>query len=112
METDYHIDMNDARSYVIPIANVIGRRIDRICVLNNKLSSLLSKLYLIPDKEDKTEICNTISKTIAEIELLVLKNIDDSQILEYSLAEFTMKPQKTIENIIDPDTRDQHFYFA
>ena len=109
---DYRIDMNDARSYVIPIANIIGRRIDRICVLNSKLSSLMSKLYLIPDSEDKTEICNIISKTIAEIELLVLKNIDDSQILEYSLAEFTIKIPKSIEQPINQDARDQHFYFA
>ncbi len=109
---DYHIDMNDARSYVIPIANIIGRRIDRICVLNNKLTSLISKLYLIPDGEDKTELCNTISKTISEIELLVLKNIDDSQILEYSLAEFTLKLPITTDIPTNPDARDQHFYFA
>jgi hypothetical protein len=104
--------MNDARSYVIPIANIIGRRIDRICVLNNKLTSLISKLYLIPDGEDKTELCNTISKTISEIELLVLKNIDDSQILEYSLAEFTLKLPIATDIPTNPDARDQHFYFA
>lgn len=112
MEKLYNININDARTYVIPIANIIGRRLDRIYILNNKLSSALKKLYMIPDGEDKTEICNLISKILSEIELLVLKNIDDSQILEYSLAEFTLKPPKILDIPQNPDARDQEFYFA
>ena len=115
METDNHIDyinVNDARTYVLPIANIIGRRINRISTLNNKLITLVAKLYMIPDGDDKTEICNLISKTISEIELLVLKNIDDTQILEYSLAEFTLKPQVLPEKVPKSNSMDQHAYFA
>jgi hypothetical protein len=83
------ININDARTYVIPIANIIGKRLNRISTLKNKLITLVAKLYTMPDNDDKTEICNNISKTIAEIEILILKNIDDTQILEYSLAIIT-----------------------
>lgn len=67
---------------------------------------------MVPDTDDKTEICTLITKTISEIEALVLKNIDDAQILEYSLAEFTLTVPH-IESIQKPDTTtDQHTYFA
>lgn len=110
--TEPLININDARTYVLPVANIIGRRINRIATLNNKLISLVAKLYMIPDDDDKTEICNSISKTISEIELLVLKNIDDTQILEYSLAEFAPKLQPVIEKTRKSDQSDQHVYFA
>lgn len=110
--TEPLININDARTYVLPVANIIGRRINRIATLNNKLISLVAKLYMIPDDDDKTEICNSISKTISEIELLVLKNIDDTQILEYSLAEFAPKLQPVIEKARKSDQSDQHVYFA
>jgi hypothetical protein len=74
--------------------------------------TLVAKLYTIPDGDDKTEICNDISKAIAEIELLILKNIDDTQILEYSLAEFTLKTPVIKEKVQKPNVLDQHAYFA
>jgi|GEM_PF-4308484 len=67
---------------------------------------------MIPDDDDKTEICNLISNTISEIELLVLKNIDDTQILEYSLAEFAPKLQPVIEKARKSEQSEQHAYFA
>lgn len=66
---------------------------------------------MVPDTDDKTEICSLITKIISEIEALILKNIDDAQILEYSLAEFTLTvPQ--VEPAQKPDGADQHAYFA
>lgn len=112
METVYPININDARTYVLPVTNIIGRRLNRISTLNNKLISLIAKLYTLPDTDDKTEICTLISKTISEIELLVLKNIDDTQILEYSLAEFTLKPTQSVETPPKTNVLDQHAYFA
>jgi hypothetical protein len=109
---DYPINVNDARTYVIPIANIIGKRLNRISTLNSKLTTLVSKLYALPDESDKTEICNSISKTIFDIEILILKNIDDTQILEYSLAEFTMKPQLPSEIPQKFITSEPHEYFA
>lgn len=104
------IDVTDARSYVIPITNIIGKRINRISVLKGKLIVLISKLYASPDDSDKTEICEKIAKTISEIELLILKNIDDTQVLEHSLAEFTMKPQlQSIPTDTDQPI-EQHIY--
>lgn len=111
METIYNINVNDARTYAVPIANVIGKRLNRIAALNNKLTTLVSKLYIIPDTDDKTEICTLITNTISEIEALVLKNIDDAQILEYSLSEFTLLSQPA-EPVRKPDCADQHAYFA
>jgi hypothetical protein len=90
MEEIYNININDVRTFVLPITNIIKKRTHRISLLNNKLITLVSKLYMIPDQDDKNEICNLIAKTITEIETLVLKNADDAQILEYSLAEFTL----------------------
>ena len=110
---DYNIDSTDARTYVMPIANIIGKRLNRISVLNSRLASFVAKLYMIPDNEDKTEICEEIEKTISEIEILILKNIDDSQILEYSLAEFTFKPPLSEKLQKESDAiSDQHAYFA
>lgn len=107
------INVNDARTYVLPITNIIGRRINRIATLNNKLITMVAKLYMIPDENDKTEICDLISKTISEIELLVLKNIDDTQILEYSLAEFVPKIPQTMDKCKKSEpSSDQHAYFA
>jgi hypothetical protein len=110
LETTYNININDARTYVLPISNIIGKRLNRISMLNSKLISLVNKLYMIPDNDDKNEICLLISKIISEIETLVLKNVDDAQIIEYSLAEFTMKKELIIENPKLPT--DQHIYFA
>jgi hypothetical protein len=111
--TVYPIDMKDVRTYVLPITNIIGRRINRVVFLNTRLKSLITKLYIMPDEDDKTEICNKIERTIAEIELLVLKNIDDSQILEYSLAEFTTKPTDQPQETPNIPKDDSHeFYFA
>jgi len=112
LETDPLININDARTYVIPIANIIGKRLNRISTLKNKLITLVAKLYMIPDGDDKTEICNTIAKTIAEIEILVLKNIDDTQILEYSLAEFAPKTNAMSEKMQKTATLEPHTYFA
>jgi hypothetical protein len=114
MKTNYNnIDSSDARTYVIPIANIIGKRLNRISILNSKLVSFVTKLYMIPDNEDKTEICEEIEKTISEIETLILKNIDDSQILEYSLAEFTLKLPLSEKLQQESDIiSDQHTYFA
>lgn len=110
---DYPININDARTYVIPIANIIGKRLNRISTLNARLTSLVSKLYTMPDESDKTEICDNISKIISEIEVLILKNIDDTQILEYSLAEFTMKPQLPLIDSSQKYTNTgPHEYFA
>jgi hypothetical protein len=67
---------------------------------------------MIPDGDDKTEICNEISKTISEIEILVLKNIDDTQILEYSLAEFAPKSSLISEKSQKTATLEPHTYFA
>jgi hypothetical protein len=106
------ININDARTYVIPIANIIGKRLNRISTLKNKLITLVAKLYTMPDGDDKTEICNNISKTIAEIETLVLKNIDDTQILEYSLAEFAPKSSQISEKSQKTVTLEPHTYFA
>lgn len=111
METIYNINVNDARTYAVPIANVIGKRLNRIAALNDKLTTLVSKLYMVPDTDDKTEICALITKTISDIETLILKNIDDAQILEYSLAEFTLTLPSS-EPISKPDSTDQHVYFA
>ena len=110
METVHNININDARTYVLPITNIIERRINKISILNNKLVSLVTKLYMIPDGDDKTEICNMIAKTISEIEILVLKNIDDTQILEYSLAEFAPKTLPFTERPQKTDRFDQHSY--
>jgi hypothetical protein len=106
------ININDARSYVLPISNIIGKRLNRITTLNNKLTMMVAKLYSIPDENDKNEICNDISKIISEIELLVLKNIDDTQILEYSLSEFTIKSSTLPKNMkkTESPTSDQHIY--
>jgi hypothetical protein len=67
---------------------------------------------MMPDGDDKTEICNNISKTIAEIEILILKNIDDTQILEYSLAEFAPKTSPNSEKSQKTTTLEPHTYFA
>ncbi len=112
METDPLININDARTYVVPIANIIGKRLNRIATLKNKLITLVAKLYTMPDSDDKTEICNTIAKTIAEIEILVLKNIDDTQILEYSLAEFAPKTTTISEKSQKTTSLEPHTYFA
>jgi len=112
MEMECLININDPRTYVLPISNIIGKRINRIATLNNKLELLVAKLYLIPDESDKTEICKSISQIISDIELLVLKNIDDAQILEYSLSKFTMKPLILPNNNNESDATDQHVYFA
>lgn len=114
VETDSLININDARSYVLPISNIIGRRLNRISLLNNKLTVIVSKLYITPDDADKNEICKSITEIISEIELLVLKNIDDTQILEYALAEFTLKSTPVQEPYKNPDNLpvDQHTYFA
>lgn len=112
METDPLINVNDARTYVVPIANIIGKRLNRISTLKNKLITLVAKLYMMPDSDDKTEICNNISKTIAEIEILILKNIDDTQILEYSLAEFSPKASLFAEKSQKINTLEPHTYFA
>jgi hypothetical protein len=111
LETIYNININDARTYAIPIANIIGKRLNRIITLNNKLTILVSKLYVIPDTDDKTEICTSITKIISEIETLILKNIDDAQILEYALSEFTLTIPP-IEKLPKSDTFEQHAYFA
>lgn len=64
----------------------------------------------MPDESDKTDVCNAISETINEIELLLLKNVDDTQVLEHSLAEFTMKPAlQPIEPKIE-QPQEQHIY--
>lgn len=109
METDY-INLTDTRSYALPIANIIGKRINHIATLNNKLTRLVNKLYLIPDEEDKNEICSDISKIISEIELLILKNIDDAQVLEYTLATLTTNPAPVTENVKKSDSVDHHLY--
>jgi hypothetical protein len=106
------ININDARTYVVPIANIIGKRLNRISTLKNKLITLVAKLYMMPDSDDKTEICNDIAKTIAEIEMLVLKNIDDTQILEYSLAEFAPKSSQISEKTQKNTIPEPHTYFA
>jgi hypothetical protein len=108
----HNVNINDARTYVLPIANIIGRRLNRIGKLTNKLISLVSKLYTTPDRDDKTEMCNEISAVISEIETLVLKNVDDTQIMEYSLAEFTMKSTMPDKGCPVPVTSEQHAYFA
>lgn len=112
MENDLLNIVNDPRNYVLPITNIIGRRINRIATLNNKLTSKVTTLYLIPDGEDKNEICEQISKIMSEIELLILKNIDDTQILEYSLAEFTLKPAQSVEKPSQASEPPEHTYFA
>ena len=114
LEKIYNININDARTYVLPITNIIGRRLNRITLLNNKLISLVSKLYTIPDRDDKNEICSLIAKTISEIEVLVLKNVDDAQIIEYSLAEFTMKQDVFItpEMLQKKSQSSDQIYFA
>jgi hypothetical protein len=112
LETDPLININDARTYVVPIANIIGKRLNRISTLKNKLITLVAKLYMIPDSDDKTEICNDIAKTISEIEILVLKNIDDTQILEYSLAEFAPKTLPFTEKSHKTESTEPHTYFA
>lgn len=112
METIYNININDARTYVLPISNIIGKRLNRISMLNNRLISLVSKLYMIPDRDDKNEICSLISKTISELEILILKNVDDAQIIEYSLAEFTMKKDLLLLPEERKSDSDQHVYFA
>ena len=66
----------------------------------------------MPDGDDKTEICNNIAKTISEIEILILKNIDDTQILEYSLAEFAPKTSPISEKSQKTTTLEPHTYFA
>jgi hypothetical protein len=109
MEAIYNIDINDARTFILPITNIIGKRINKIAILNSKLIALVSKLYMIPDPDDKNEICGIIYKTISEIETLILKNADDAQILEYSLAEFTLNSPCS-ENLHKLDT--EHTYFA
>jgi len=106
------ININDARTYVVPIANIIGKRLNRISTLKGKLITLVSRLYMIPDGDDKTEICNEISKTISEIEILILKNIDDTQILEYSLAEFVPKISPFSEKPKKTESSEPHTYFA
>jgi hypothetical protein len=106
------ININDARTYVVPICNIIGKRLNRISTLKSKLITLVAKLYMIPDGDDKTEICNDISKTISEIEILILKNIDDTQILEYSLAEFVPKTSLFSEKTQKTETSEPHTYFA
>jgi hypothetical protein len=106
------ININDARTYVVPIANIIGKRLNRISTLKNKLITLVAKLYMMPDSDDKTEVCNNIAKIIAEIEILVLKNIDDTQILEYSLAEFAPKTSPISEKSQKTTTLEPHTYFA
>jgi hypothetical protein len=110
MKTDL-IDFNDACSYVMPISNIIGKRINRLATLNKKLNIIINKLYMIPDESDKNDICLNISKIISEMELLILKNIDDSQILEYTLAEFTMNPPPVEKPEIKPNS-DHQAYFA
>ena len=112
MEMECLININDPRSYVLPISNIIGRRINHIATLNNKLEFLIAKLYLIPDENDKTEICKNISQIISDIETLVLKNIDDAQILEYSLSKFTLKPVTLPTETKESELPDQHVYFA
>lgn len=112
LETIYNINVNDARTYILPIINIIRRRLNRISTLTNKLISLVAKLYTIPDHEDKTEVCDAISNLISEIEVLVLKNVDDAQIMEYALAEFTIK--STVTEKLQPISvsSEQHTYFA
>ena len=109
---DHNIDIEDARTFVLPITHIIKKRINKILLLRNKLITLVAKLYSIPDTTDKTEICNMISKTISTIETLILKNIDDTQILEYSLAEFTIKNQNPINSTVPVNISEQHCYFA
>jgi len=104
------ININDARTYVVPIANIIGKRLNRIATLKNKLIALVAKLYMMPDSDDKTDVCNNISKIIAEIEILILKNIDDTQILEYSLAEFVPKTLPFADKPQKTDRFEQHSY--
>ena len=108
------INISDARSYTIPIINMIGRRTNRIVTLKNKLVILITKLYMTPDENDKTELCLNISGTLDELELLLLKNIDDSQILEHSLAEFTLKPPQSNDQADNKSTdyTTDHVYFA
>jgi hypothetical protein len=112
MMTEPSLELDDPRTYVIPITNLIGLRLNKIATLNLKLKINIDKLYLIPSNEDKNEICNEIRNYIIEIEKLVSKNIEDSQIIEYAIIEHTKPIDFTLPQmpISDESYTDSHMY--
>lgn len=112
MHTMMEPNLDDPRTYVIPITNLIGLRLNKIASLNIKLKLTIDKLYKIPSNEDKNEACNDIRLLIIEIEKLISKNIEDSQIIEYAIMENT-KPIDFIMpqfSLPDESYTDSHMY--
>lgn len=106
------IPLDDPRIYAIAISNLIFSRIEHLQLLNTKLKKNIIKLYKLSDTDDKNKICDEIHIILSQIEHIIIKNIEDTQILEYAIVENTKPSTLSIETLINqPDSHTHnHMY--
>jgi len=106
------IRIDAPKTYAIPISNLIGKRLNRIYTLNQRLKKYIAKLYNTDPTENTDELCEEIHTIITDIEKLLSKNIEDAQILEYAIVENTKYQEPSPTNFTDavPNFESDHVY--